>query len=172
MAIPTFKEQYGEGKKIDAIFTIHHETITEFADSLAPSGFTIDAKGNFKMFMNVGAKMIVELKKGKWEDARNMVMTLSLKGKLFVADAQFDNRTLVILPRGIELSNLKIFKEDEEQFLEQMLFQSLIGVQLDQFKKNLKPQIFPLKDVDNPPELQCFGFNLTNMDVHINKGYI
>ena len=29
-----------------------------------------------------------------------------------------------------------------------------------------------MKDVDNPPELQCFGFNLTNMDVHINKGYI
>jgi len=80
-------------------------------------------------------------------------MTLGLKGKIFVADAEFDNRTLVILPRGIELSNLKIFKGDEEQFLEQMLAQSLIGVQLDQFKKSLKPQIFPLKDFNNPPEL-------------------
>lgn len=171
MAIPTFKEQYGEGKRVDAIFSINHDDVTELSEDLDPSGFSIDGKGNFKVEMNIHAKMIVE-NKNKWEEARNMVLTLSLKGKIFVADADFDNRTLVFLPRGIQLANLKIFKGDEEQFLEQMLFQSLIGVQLDQFKKNLKPQVFPLKDLDNPPELQCFGFNLTNMDVFINKGYI
>jgi hypothetical protein len=53
-----------------------------------------------------------------------------------------------------------------------MLAQSLIGVQLDQFKKQLKPQIFPLKNVTNPPEFQCLGFNLTNMDVIINKNFM
>jgi len=58
-------------------------------------------------------------------------MTISLKGKMFTTDDDFDNRTFVILPRGLELSNLKIFKGDEEQFLEQMLAQSLIGVQLE-----------------------------------------
>lgn len=41
-------------------------------------------------------------------------MTLSIKGKIFIADAKFDNRTLVILPRGFELSTLKIYKGDEE----------------------------------------------------------
>jgi hypothetical protein len=45
-------------------------------------------------------------------------MTLSMKGKIFIADAQHDNRTLVVMPRGFELSQLKIFKGDEEQFLE------------------------------------------------------
>lgn len=45
-------------------------------------------------------------------------MTLGMKGKIFVADAEYDNRTLVILPRGIDMTNLKIFKGDEEQFLE------------------------------------------------------
>jgi hypothetical protein len=59
------------------------------------------------------------------------MMTLGLKGKLFIADANFDNKTLVVLPRGLELSTLKIFKGEDEQFLEQMLAQSLIGVQLD-----------------------------------------
>lgn len=127
MAIPTFKEQYGEGKRIDAIFSINHEEISELVEDMNPSGFSIDAKGNFKLAMNIAAKMIVE-NKNKWEEARNMALTLALKGKIFVADAEFDNRTLVFLPRGIELSNLKIFKDDEEQFLEQMLFQSLIGV--------------------------------------------
>jgi hypothetical protein len=41
-------------------------------------------------------------------------MTISLKGKVFTTDDNFDNRTLVIMPRGLELSNLKIFKGDEE----------------------------------------------------------
>jgi hypothetical protein len=81
---------------------------------MAPSGFNLDGKGNFKLFMNVGGQFIVERKKGAWEDSRKMVLTLGLKGKLFVADSEFENRTLVLLPRGVELSNLKIFKGDEE----------------------------------------------------------
>lgn len=30
----------------------------------------------------------------------------------------------------------------------------------------------PLKNFPNPPELQCFGFNLTNVDIIINKGFL
>ena len=65
---------------------------------------------------------------GNWEDSRKIVMTLALKGKLFVVDADNENKTLIILPRSLDLSTLKIYKGDEEQFLEQMLLQSLIGV--------------------------------------------
>lgn len=118
MAIPTFKEEYGDNKNLDVIFTINNDWIAEIVDSLTPSGFALDAKGNFKVFLNIGAQMIVEKKKGTWEDSRKLIMTLGLKGKIFVADAEFDNRTLVVLPRGVELTNLKIFKGDEEQFLE------------------------------------------------------
>lgn len=55
MAMPTFKEEYGENKNIDVIFTISNDWIEEVVDSLTPSGFTLDAKGNFKVHMNIGA---------------------------------------------------------------------------------------------------------------------
>jgi hypothetical protein len=53
-----------------------------------------------------------------------------------------------------------------------MLAQSLIGVQLDQIKKGFTPKLYPLKNFENPEELECFGFNFTNFDVKINKAYL
>jgi hypothetical protein len=55
MAIPTLKEEYGENKNVDIIFTISNDWIKEIVDTLTPSGVSLDAKGNFKVFMNVGA---------------------------------------------------------------------------------------------------------------------
>jgi hypothetical protein len=118
MAIPAFKEEYGEGKPIDIISSVSHKEIQEILEDTPPSGFTLDSKGNFKIFLNVVSMIIVEKKPGKWEDSRKMVMTFGMKGKIFISDAEFDNKTLVVYPRGLELSTLKIFKGDEEQFLE------------------------------------------------------
>jgi hypothetical protein len=39
-------------------------------------------------------------------------------------------------------------------------------------KKSFTPKLFPLKNFENPQELECFGFNFTNMDVIINRGYL
>ena len=55
MAIPSFKEEYGEGKAVDIISTVSHKELTDMLDSITPSGFTLDGKGNFKVFMNVGS---------------------------------------------------------------------------------------------------------------------
>lgn len=32
--------------------------------------------------------------------------------------------------------------------------------------------MIPLKKFPNPKELQCLGFNLTNVDIKVNKGYL
>lgn len=128
MAIPSFKEEYGEAKPLDIIATISHKDVIEMQEGTAPSGFSLDSKGNFKVFLNIVSQIIVEKKTGKWEDSRRILATFSLKGKIFVSDAQHENKTLVVYPRGFELSTLKIYKGDEEQFLEQMVAQSLIGV--------------------------------------------
>lgn len=53
-----------------------------------------------------------------------------------------------------------------------MLVQSLIGAQLEQMKKKFKPKPFPLRDFPSPKELSCFGFNLTNIDIKFNDGFI
>ncbi len=42
-------------------------------------------------------------------------------GKILIADSEDENRTLVILPKGIEVPTLKIFKGEDEQVLEEML---------------------------------------------------
>ena len=99
-------------------------------------------------------------------------MTLALKGKIFIMDPESQNKTLVILPKSFDLTTLKIYKGEDEQFLEQMLVQSLLGVQMEQMKKTMKPKPIPLKEFVNPAEFQCIGFNLTNLDVLINKGYL
>jgi hypothetical protein len=64
---------------------------------------------------NLGAQVIVDNKL----EARGMYVQLTLKGKMFVADAEFDNRTFVILPKAISMPTFKILNKDgEEQFLE------------------------------------------------------
>jgi hypothetical protein len=100
-------------------------------------------------------------------------MQLNLKGKVFVADEKHDNRTLVILPKSITMPIFKVKTADgEEQFMEQMLVQSMVGFQLDNIKKKFQPSIIPLKKFDNPREFQCIGFNLTDVNVYINKAYL
>lgn len=116
--------------------------------------------------------MVVQNKDGVQEESRSLFASLQLKGKMFVADPKEDNRTFVILPKGIQLATLKVLKGDQEQFLEQMLIQSMVGFQLDQIKKQLQPVVIPLKKFPNPKELQCLGFNLTNVDVKVNKGFV
>ncbi len=41
-------------------------------------------------------------------------MTFGIKGKIFISDAEHENKTLVVYPRAFDLSTLKIFKGDEE----------------------------------------------------------
>jgi hypothetical protein len=73
---------------------------------------------------------------------------------MFVADAEFDNRTFVVLPKAIAMPTFKILNKDgEEQFLEQMLIQSMVGMQLENLKKTFQPFVFPLKKFQNPPQL-------------------
>ena len=102
-----------------------------------------------------------------------MYVQLALKGKMFVADAQHDNRTFVLLPKALVMPVFKVLNsQGDEQFLEQMLVQSMVGFQLENLKKSFQPIVFPLKKFENPAEAQCLGFNLTNVMVKVNKGFI
>ena len=111
-----------------------------------PSGFSIDQKGNFKAQVNVALKVVALNSEDYWEDARRIYMSFALKGKMFVMNPHHDNRTLVVLAKSLDLANLKIYRGEDEQFLEQMLVQSLVGAQLEQVKKKFKPKPIPLKN--------------------------
>jgi hypothetical protein len=55
MAIPSFKEEYGEGKPLDIISTVSHKEIDSIVEGINPSGFTLDSKGNFKINLNIAS---------------------------------------------------------------------------------------------------------------------
>ena len=51
------------------------------------------------------------------------------------------------------MPTFKVMNSDgEEQYLEQMLVQSMVGFQLENLKKAMQPFSLPLKKFDNPPE--------------------
>jgi len=89
MALPNFKEEYGNNKAVDLILSINHEEILKHNENMPVSGVTLDQKGNYKVSLNIGANIVVEKKQGQWVDARNLVLTLSLKGKIFTTDDEF-----------------------------------------------------------------------------------
>ena len=72
MAIPQFKEEYGEGRPIDIVLTPSHEFMTEGLGSVNPTGVSVDANGNFQMLANVGAQIIVTNSEGQQEEARSL----------------------------------------------------------------------------------------------------
>lgn len=77
-------------------------------------------------------------------DARTFYFTFTLKCKVAINETE-TNKTLGIFPKVLELSMFRMFKGEEEMFLEQMLAQSLLNVQIEQLRKMLKPIFVPLK---------------------------
>ena len=174
MVIPSFKEEYGDNRPLNVVLTASHDFMTTgLGEDVTPSGIQLESNGNFQVTANLGAQLIVENKQGVQEEARAVYIQLALKGKMFVADAQFENRTFVVLPKAVQMPVFKVMNsQGEEQFLEQMLVQSMVGFQLENLKKAFQPFVIPLKSFQNPAESQCLGFNLTNVMIKVNKGFL
>lgn len=120
MVLPSFKEDYGEGKPVDLIGTLSHDFLADSIEGIQFSGVTLDSKGMIKGTINAGAQIIIERNPGEWEDARQFYFTLQFKAKLYVNETG-GNKTLTVLPKGVEIQTFKIYKGDEEMFLEQIL---------------------------------------------------
>lgn len=120
MVLPSFKEDYGEGKPVDLIGTLSHDFLADSIEGIQFSGVTLDSKGMLKGTINAGAQIIIEKNPGEWEDARQFYFTLQFKAKLYVNETG-GNKTLTVLPKGVEIQTFKIYKGDEEMFLEQIL---------------------------------------------------
>lgn len=168
MVVPAFKEKFGDGKKIDVVGTTSHDFISSTIDSVKPSGLSIDRRGNVRLDMNFGAQILVEEKRS-WKEAWNMFFTVTMKGKVTVNSTNPLNKTVTVAPRSVEFSMLKFYDGDEEKSMESMLAQSLLNVQLDQLRKTFKPQKFMMNKWNNPKEMQCIGFNLTDIDIAFSK---
>ena len=97
----------------------------------------------------------------EFDDENNAAVEQKLDGKFFV-----------IAPKLIEMSMFKIFKEDDEMFLEEMLVQTLVNSQIENLRSLLAPLKLSLKNFNHRPEMECLGFHLHDTDINFRKNYI
>jgi hypothetical protein len=118
MILPSFKEEFGDNKMVDLVGTLSVDLIGDHFEGVY-SGVTIDKNGNFKISINAGAKILVELNPGKWHVTREFYFTFNLKNKIQVNETvnETTNETqkyFVLYPKQFELANFKMLAGEEE----------------------------------------------------------
>jgi hypothetical protein len=172
--LPQFVEEYGANKKVDIAFSPSHELFKDGFPGSKMTGMYVDKNGNWKLQVNMAAVINVETLPDVWDAVRNVYITLVLKLKMTQDDANPFNKKFVILPKNVEVSQLKVLKGEEEMSMEQMMIQSMVNIQFEQIKKQFKEQEFKLGDIvkKNPKQLQCFGFNISDIDLSFKKSQV
>ena len=134
----------------------------------------MDKNGNFKFVFNISVTLLIQ-KSGKkeWEEARSMFASFTAKGKVTTNTTnKYGDKLLTVFAKSAEISQLKIYnKDDEEQDLEQMLLTSGFNVQMEALFKSIPPFELPMKNLPSPPEIECLGIQLADLDIHFKKGY-
>jgi hypothetical protein len=119
--LPQFTEEYGEGKKLDLVITPSHEFFADGIPGSKMTGVYMDKNGNWKVQFNLAAQINMESLPGMWEPVRNIYLTLVLKFKISMNDKNPLDKTVVISPKNLELSEMKIMNGAEEMSMEQMM---------------------------------------------------
>lgn len=78
----------------------------------------MDKNGNWKLQVNIPMQINIETLPGMWEPIRNMYITLVAKWKIIQNSEDINDKKFVIIPRAIEMSQMKVMKGDEEMQME------------------------------------------------------
>lgn len=78
----------------------------------------MDKNGNWKVQLNLAAQINMESLPGMWEPVRNIYLTLVFKFKISMNSKNPLDKTVVINPKNLELSEMKIMKGEEEMSME------------------------------------------------------
>lgn len=169
--LPDFVDIYGSGKKIDVVLSPSHSIFLDGFKDAKMSGIYMDKNGNWKFQLNVALQLNVETLPEMWDAARNIYATLVFKMKVTTDEKNPFNKKIVILPKNIEISKLKVLSGEEVMDVEQMMIQSLVNIQLEQVKKMLTEIPINVGTLLNklPQELQCLGFTVSDFDISFKK---
>ena len=83
-----------------------------------------------------------------------------------------EKRELKLMPKSIQISQFKMYREDEERQHESMMIWSMAGLQLEALKKHFVAATIPLGNLPVSRVLRCFGIQLTDLMVTPNKNYL
>lgn len=174
LIMPEFGAEFGPGRAVDFYFSLSHSLIEKKIPDPKPSGFQIDRNGNFRFVFNFSVTILVEKKgkRGEWEEARSMFVSLVAKGKIQVKELAENERVMSIFPKMVEISDIKIFNAgDDSMTVEEMMIKSGFNVQVEQLVKMIPSYDIPMQNPPTPPEMECLGFRFADFDVFFRKGY-
>lgn len=147
MIMPEIGEEFGPGKGFDLYFSLSHSLIEKKIKDPKPSGFQIDRNGNFRFIFNFSVTILIEKKgaAGQWDEARSMFVSLVAKGKLMKSEKVDGKQTLTVLPKVLEIADIKIFNAaDEPMVVEEMMIKSGFNVQAETALKMIPSYPFSL----------------------------
>lgn len=122
-------EEYEKGLGVDFYLSMSHSLIAAKIPDSKVSGFQMDKNGNFRFVLNGSATVLVQKKRNEWEEARSVFASIIAKGKVVMKEISETEKVMVVLPKALEMSSLKIFnKDEEEQVMEQMVLTSGLNV--------------------------------------------
>lgn len=172
--LPTFKEEYGENKNIDVMFSASHSLFQVGFPKNKITSINIDKNGNWKIQLNLVAKLNVETAPRVWESARDLYITVAFIMKTSVSDTNKFIKKLAWTPKNLEITNLKVMKGEEEMEMEQMMIKSVTNIQLENLKKKFREFPYYIRNLrgGNPREFQCLGFNVCDIDGTFLKGQL
>lgn len=171
---PLFPDLYANSpaKPFDLLISMSHNLVKDKLEGQKMTGFALDSKGNFRFTLNIYVQILVDKSETEKVNEREIFLGLTYKGKL-VVNEENGARNLLIVHKSAEVSNAKILNSaGEEVVVEQMLITSALNVQLEKFISMVPPSTFPLQNPPNPKELDCLGFNLSDLSLEFKKGYL
>ena len=104
--------------------------------------------------------------------ARKVVIGITFKGKMQLQDVSSEEKALVLIPKGAEATLVKIMNANgEENVVEQMIVTSALNLQLEKMIGAIPPRKIPLTKTKTHQELECLGFEMTDLSLNFRKGY-
>ena len=116
--MPDFAAEYGDGKRVDIVLSPSHALFQDGIPGSKMTGVYMDRNGNWKIQVNLMAQLLVESMPGVWDQARSIYITLLVKMKFMTDASNPFEKLFKIIPKNLEISQIKIMKEDEEMTAE------------------------------------------------------
>lgn len=129
LVLPEILQEYKSGLAVDFYASMSHSLIAKQLPETKVSGFQMDKNGNLRFVLNGSVTLLVQKERNTWEEARSIFASVTAKGKVVTKEISETEKVMVIFPKALELTSLKIFnKEEESQTMEEMVLTSGFNV--------------------------------------------
>lgn len=111
--------------------------------------------------------------KGVWEEARNVWVSLVIKGKVQIKKGKRGSKKFVMNPKSSEIQSIKVTNsQDEEMSSEAVHMTYYFNKELAHLFQFLQPVEIPIPEPFTPKEIECLGISFDELDISIRKGFV